>query len=124
MKIPCEIVVWNVLPMIRREFANELVNTYNMPQAEVARRFGVTDAAISQYLKKKRGDSALIEQSELYPQFMDQIKKSAKLVAEDKSDFPSEMCRLCVVVKKSGLLAEIYEQQTGTKAPKCARSCE
>ena len=56
MKIPCELVVWYVLPTIRREVARELVNSHGMSQAEVARKFGVTDAAISQYLKKKRGE--------------------------------------------------------------------
>ena len=65
MKIPCEIVVWYVLPMIRRELSKELVYTHGMTQAEVARRFGVTDAAISQYLKKKRGGNSLIDDNPL-----------------------------------------------------------
>jgi predicted transcriptional regulator len=55
MKIPCELIVWYVLPSIRRELARELVEKHKLTQAEVARRFGVTDAAISQYLKSKRG---------------------------------------------------------------------
>ncbi|MBQ8179063.1 MAG: transcriptional regulator [Candidatus Methanomethylophilaceae archaeon] len=120
MKIPCELVVWYVLPMIRREVSKELVYTHGMSQAEVARRFGVTDAAISQYLKKKRGDNALIEASPFYPKFLEAIKESATLIAEDRSDFSVEMCRLCGVVKKIGLLAMIYEDQTGSPPPKCA----
>ena len=119
MKIPCEIVVWYVLPMIRREVSKELVYTHGMTQAEVARRFGVTDAAISQYLKKKRGGNAVVDESPLYPQFQEEVKISAARIAEDKSDFSNEMCRLCCVVKKSGLLAVIYKAQTGVAPPNC-----
>lgn len=119
MKIPCEIVVWYVLPMIRREIANELVSTHSMSQAEVARRFGVTDAAISQYLKKKRGDNLMIEQSDKYPMFLDCIKRSSQLLAEDKSTFEAEICRLCSDVRRIGLLAEIYEMQVGEPMVTC-----
>lgn len=120
MKIPCELVVWYVLPMIRREVSKELVYTHGMSQAEVARRFGVTDAAISQYLKKKRGGNAMIDESPLYPKFEEAIRESARKIAEDESDFSVEMCRLCGVVKQIGLLAMIYEAQTGSPPPKCA----
>ena len=81
MKIPCEIVVWYVLPMIRREVSKELVHTHGMTQAEVARRFGVTDAAISQYLKKKRGGNAIIDDNPLYPEFQEEVKVSAARIA-------------------------------------------
>ena len=117
MKIPCEIVVWYVLPMIRREVSKELVYTHGMTQAEVARRFGVTDAAISQYLKKKRGGNSLVDDSPLYPQFQEEVRVSAAKIAEEKSDFSTEMCRLCCVVKKTGLLALIYKAQTGSFPP-------
>ena len=40
MKIPCELVVWYVLPTIRREVAKELVKTHGMSQAQVAKKFG------------------------------------------------------------------------------------
>ena len=120
MKIPCEIVVWYVLPMIRREVSKELVYTHGMTQAEVARRFGVTDAAISQYLKKKRGGNSLVDDSPLYPQFQEEVRESARRIVQDESDFSVEMCRLCCVVKRTGLLAIIYKAQTGAVPPKCA----
>lgn len=120
MKIPCEIVVWYVLPTIRREIARELVYEHDMTQAQVARKFEVTDAAISQYLKKKRGENEIIQNSDKYGLFMNEIKKSAEILACEDSDFVKEMCRLCSVVKDCGMLAEIYRDYTGYDAPKCA----
>lgn len=117
MKIPCEIVVWQVLPLIRRELAKELVQTHGLTQAEVARRFGVTDAAVSQYLTKKRGGE--YSGSVCYPEFMAAVKESANRIAEG-SDVGDEVCQLCLVVKRSGLLAEIYHEQTGAYPPRCA----
>ncbi len=113
MKIPCEIVVWYVLPMIRRELSRELVQAHGMTQAEVARMFGVTDAAISQYLKKKRGSMPEVEEIPLYEDFLAEIRRSAESISSHRSDFYSEMCRLCCHVKASGLLAVIYKNQTG-----------
>ena len=120
MKIPCELVVWYVLPTIRREVAKELVKTHGMTQAQVAKKFGVTDAAISQYLKKKRGENQLIEDSPQYEAFKEEIKLSAERIADNTSEFVDEMCRICTVVKSTGLLAKIYEVQMGCKPPVCA----
>ena len=120
MKIPCELVVWYVLPTIRREVAKELVENHSMSQAEVARRFGVTDAAISQYLKKKRGDNPLIDESPQHDKFMDEIRSSAKRIAKDNAEFASEICSICLIVKRIGMLAKIYEVQMGCEPPTCA----
>ena len=120
MKTPCEIVVWYVLPSIRREIAKELVEAYNMKQAEVGRLFGVTDAAISQYLKKKRGGNELIEGSRFYPQVLEEVKKCAKRVYDRESEMVTELCRICTFVRQIGLLAEIYAETTGGTVPQCA----
>ena len=120
MKIPCELVVWYVLPTIRREVAKELVKTHGMTQAQVARKFGVTDAAISQYLRKKRGNSPQIEESPSYPQFEEEIRAAADRICNEESEFATEICRICMVVKRTGMLARIYEVQTGCKPPACA----
>lgn len=120
MKTPCEIVVWYVLPTIRREMAKEMVGAHHMKQADVGRLFGVTDAAISQYLKKKRGGSEFIENSRYYPGFLEEVRKSAALVVSGESDMSQEMCRVCNYIKSVGLLAELYTDLTGTPAPKCA----
>lgn len=118
MKIPCELIVWYVLPTIRRELAKELVQNHDLTQAEVARRFGVTDAAISQYLKSKRGTSKEMENSGKYHQFLDEIEEAAIRILNG-SEIVTETCHICQMVKESGMLVKIYETQGEMGVPDC-----
>ncbi|HHT74473.1 MAG: transcriptional regulator [Methanomassiliicoccaceae archaeon] len=118
MKIPCELIVWYVLPSIRRELARVLVEKHNLTQAEVARRFGVTDAAVSQYLKSKRGTNKELESSGRYEEFKEEVERAAQRII-DGSDIVTETCRICNMVKHSGMLVKVYEAHTGVKAPSC-----
>lgn len=118
MKIPCELIVWYVLPSIRRELARVLVEKHNLTQAEVARRFGVTDAAVSQYLKSKRGTNKELESSGRYEEFKEEVERAAQRII-DGSDIVTETCRICNMVKHSGMLVKVYEAHTGVKASSC-----
>lgn len=116
MKIPCEVIAKDVLPMIRRELSVLLVRVHGISQADVARRLDLTDAAISQYIRDKRGVLPY-KDFKSYKGFSEELEKSAQIVA-DGGDTTAQLCRLCNVVKESGLLAEIYRKQAGTY-PKC-----
>ena len=54
MKSPCEVVVWDVLPSIRAALTEELVAS-GLSQKVISKRLGITPAALSHYLSKKRG---------------------------------------------------------------------
>ncbi|VVB65389.1 Uncharacterised protein [Candidatus Gugararchaeum adminiculabundum] len=53
-KNPIEILHWYILPAVTAELSTELVGK-GMRQNEIARLFGLTPAAITQYKQKKRG---------------------------------------------------------------------
>ena len=61
MKTPCEIIVWQILPVIRKEFAKSLIENHKLTQRKVAEKLGITEAAVSRYLSKKRGDKEVID---------------------------------------------------------------
>ena len=92
MKIPCELIVWYILPSIRRELAKELVHNHKLTQAEVARRFGVTDAAISQYLKSTEINKEL-ENSSKYGDSRPRVERAAQRIM-DGSDIVTGTCRV------------------------------
>lgn len=119
MKIPCEVVVKDILPMIRRELSIALVKKYGMSQTAVARRLDITDAAVSQYLRAKRGNSVDCVKYHQYPDFMKELDDSALRIVAGEDVF-TELCRLCGFVKSSGLLAEVYMEQTGS-VPRCIK---
>jgi predicted transcriptional regulator len=108
MKMPCETTVWNVLPVIRRELAVILVEEYGLSQAEVARRFDLTEAAISQYMKKKRGSMDFNVKG-----FKKQISMSAEIISEDPDPkkLAYEICRLCQLIRNSSCWEAISAQK-------------
>ena len=110
MKMPCEVVIWYVLPSIRRELTHAMVKECKMSQAMVARRLGLTEAAISQYMKQKRGTLAIKDKK-----LKEEIRKSARLLCKDPSPerLNSEICRICDLVKKSSHWTEIYSEKEG-----------
>ncbi len=122
MKIPCELVVWYLLSTIRKEVARELVDVYGYTQAKVAETFGVTDAAISQYLKNKRGSNQLVTGNPEFPKVLDAIKESTARIVKENAEFTDEVCNICMVAKSVGILSKIYEVEFNCSPPPCSCS--
>ena len=58
---PCEYMMWNGLPVIRKEIAESMINNFGLNQKEAAKNLGVTPAAVCQYLSKKRGKIKIVD---------------------------------------------------------------
>ena len=59
---PCEYMVWNGLPAIRKEIAESMINVYGLSQRETAEKLCISPAAVSQYLSGKRGKVLVIDE--------------------------------------------------------------
>ena len=63
-------MMWNGLPVIRKEIAESMINDFGLSQKETAEKLGITPAAVCQYLSKKRGridisDKMILEEVKL-----------------------------------------------------------
>jgi predicted transcriptional regulator len=58
-------MVRNLLPPMRAEMVSRLVQKEGLSQSDAAKRLGVTRAAVSQYMSKKRGVSEVQISNEL-----------------------------------------------------------
>ncbi len=102
-KVPCEIITWYVLPVIRRELATLLVKEHGITQKKTAELLGLTDAAISQYVSKKRG------KIELGGMGKEEFEISAQRIL-DGDPVNEEICRLCQFLMSNGILEQIEEE--------------
>lgn len=96
---PCEYMMWNGLPVIRREIAECITKNFGLNQKETARKLGVTPAAVCQYLSKKRGKIKIIDEK-----ILKEISVSAKRIIEDDGNsVATETCRLCKIMRSRGI---------------------
>jgi len=95
MKTPCEIIVWNIVPIIRKEFAKNLVDKHGLNQRETANKLGITEAAVSRYISGKRGALEITNNN-----IINEIKNSSKrIVKENGTAVIEETCRICRLLK-------------------------
>ena len=93
----CEYIMWNGLPVIRKEIAVSMINDYGLNQKETAEKLDITPAAVCQYLSKKRGRLHIFNEI-----ILSEIKLSAKNIIENGNGcIIPETCRICKLVKKS-----------------------
>jgi len=90
VKLPCQEVVWDLLPAIRAALASALVRRGHS-QLQAARLLDMAPAAISQYLSGKRGYRI---------EFDDEIKAEIERAADEIADgdpdaVPARLCSIC-----------------------------
>ena len=75
---------------------------------EVSERLGITQSAVSQYVKEKRGKGIPVNKK-----VRKSIKDLAKQIAEGGSsrEVIPGICAVCAIVKASGSLCELHRQE-------------
>ena len=92
----CEHMMWNGLPVIRREIAESMINDFGLNQKETAKKLGITPAAVCQYVSKKRGKIDIKDDV-----ILSEIKVSAeKIINNGNGHVISETCRICKLLRK------------------------
>ena len=103
LNCPCEIIVWRLLPAIRREYAKQLIENFGLTQKEVAEKLGLTEAAVSRYISGKRADLKIPN-----GHVGKEIKNSTKEIMKgDNKTVINETCRICNLLKSKGLIENI-----------------
>ncbi len=100
--LPQEIETWYIIPAIRKEISLCLSNDYGASYENIGKLLGITKAAVSQYVRKKRAVKV-----KLHPKIMKEIDKSCKLIFNGKSNVLREITRILNIIQKKKLHCEI-----------------
>ena len=99
IRTPCEYMMWNGLPVIRKEIAVSMIDSFGLSQKEAAEKLGVTPAAVCQYLSRKRGKIEITDNG-----INKEIKISAeKIIQNGNGALIPETCRLCKIIRTRGV---------------------
>jgi len=104
MILPQEIEVWYILPAIRSEMAKCLA-LKGLKHKDVAKLLGITESAVSQYLK---GDRA--QKVKFSKKIVSEIENSCEKIISNNDSAQREIQSICSLLRKHGTLCEMHKQ--------------
>ena len=111
MLLPSEIESKSLIPALRAIIAKKLANEHKIREDQISKMLGVTQAAISNYIRGTRGDPELIKKLLAEKQVSEIIIEICDNIATDKSYTPSTLAKfigLCNYIKSSLLICDIH----------------
>lgn len=54
MKLPCDICMWDLIPMIKRELVLRMYKEHKLSKVFIAKKLGITKSSVTQYIQGKR----------------------------------------------------------------------
>lgn len=112
--MPQEIEVWYLIPALRRELAKIFISDFKKTQKEISKILGVTESAISQYIKSKRASKLKFSKQEI-----EEIKKAAKKIISDEKSSNEHFYKLCVKFRGCQSLCKLHRKQDDSLPKNC-----
>lgn len=115
MKVmPQELEIWYLIPALRKEITKILISDFAMSQRQASETIELTESAVSQYLKSKRGNELKFSKEQ-----MKEINETARKIVE-KGNANEELYKLCVKFRGSENLCDLHRKQD----PSISKDCD
>ena len=127
MLLPSEIESKSLIPALRAIIAKKLADEHKIREDQISKMLGVTQAAISNYIRGTRGDPELIKKLLSEKQVSEIIIEICDNLATDKSYTPSTLAKfigLCNYIKSSLLICDIHHNLESDIDEAICKECE
>jgi predicted transcriptional regulator len=111
MLLPAEIEAKSLIPAIRAILAVKLIREYKMKEELAARALGITQAAVSNYIRGTRGDTDLISKLSSFQEVMRMIDEIAQDLAGNNTYTPftmSKFLQLCNYMRFTMIICDVH----------------
>ncbi|MFC1768576.1 transcriptional regulator [Nanoarchaeota archaeon] len=111
--MPQEIEVWYIIPAVRKELVKAL-REKGLKQKDIANKLDLTESAVSQYLKEKRGSGV-----DFGKQLEAHIKKEAEKIANGKANPMEVIQKIVSMLSVKKIMCDIHKSKTKGISGKC-----
>ena len=111
MLLPSEIEAKSLIPAVRAILAKKLIREYSLKEEDIAKDLGITQAAVSNYVRGTRGDIELISKLESVREVMRMIDDIAKDLSTNKAYTPSTLAKfvgLCNYMRYTLIICDVH----------------
>ncbi|MEX0656811.1 MAG: transcriptional regulator [Nitrosopumilaceae archaeon] len=127
MLLPAEIESKTLIPALRAILAKKLAKTHKIREDEISKMLGVTQAAISNYIRGTRGDPKLITKLLSEDQVAKMIDEISDNLASNMAYTPASLSKfigLCNYIKSSLLICDIHHNLESHIDETICKECE
>ena len=127
MLLPAEIESRSLIPALRAILAKKLSEKYSIHEDEISKMLGVTQAAVSNYIRGTRGDPKLIDKLQGEKQVTEMLDDICENLSSDKAYTPSSLSKfigLCNYIKSSLLICDIHHNLESDIDDEVCKECE
>ena len=127
MLLPAEIESKTLIPALRAILAKTLAEKHKIREDEISKMLGVTQAAVSNYIRGTRGDPELIKKLLTEKQVAEMIYEICDNLSSDKAYTPSSLSKfigLCNYIKSSLLICDIHHNLESDIDEAICKECE
>jgi predicted transcriptional regulator len=127
MLLPSEIEAKSLIPAIRSILAQKLIKEYGLKEEDVAKVLGVTQAAVSNYVRGTRGDTQLVTKLESVLEVTRMIEDIARDLASNKAYTPNTMAKfvqLCNYMRYTFIICDVHHTMESHIDEKVCQQCE
>jgi uncharacterized protein len=111
MLLPSEIEAKSLIPAVRAILAKKLIAEYSLKEEDVAKVLGITQAAVSNYVRGTRGDIELISKLESVREVMRMIDDIGRDLSTNKAYTPSTLAKfigLCNYMRYTLIICDVH----------------
>lgn len=110
LRLPCELVIKHLLPLLRVSIARELVQNHGVSQVEAARILGITQPAVYNYLRSNTKPSPELNRSVEEVQAVARELVNAVCQGDlHQQEALKRFCHLCLRLRTNGPICRIHE---------------
>ncbi len=127
MLLPAEIESKTMIPALRAILARKLADQHKIREDEISKMLGVTQAAVSNYIRGTRGDPKLISQLSSQKQIVEMIDEISENLASNKAYTPASLSKfigICNYIKTSLLICDIHHNLESDIDEAICKECE